>query len=46
MRGVGRRFVYVLRSDMDPARHHVGVTTDVDERLAWDNEGPRHVAPI
>ena len=40
MHGVGRRFVYVLRSEMDPARHYVGVTSDVDERLAWHNEGP------
>jgi hypothetical protein len=33
VRGIGRRFVYVLRSDTDPARHYVGVTGDVDERL-------------
>jgi predicted GIY-YIG superfamily endonuclease len=37
MRGIGRRFVYVLRSDRDPARHYVGSTSDVDERLAWHN---------
>ena len=40
MQGVGRRFVYVLRSEMDPARHYVGVASDVDERLAWHNGGP------
>jgi putative endonuclease len=40
MRGIGRRFVYVLRSESDPARRHVGVTGDVDERLAWHNGGP------
>ena len=40
MRGVGRRFVYVLRSESDPARHYVGTTSDVDERLAWHNGGP------
>jgi putative endonuclease len=40
MRGIGKRFVYVLRSESDPARHYVGVTSDVDERLEWDNGGP------
>jgi predicted GIY-YIG superfamily endonuclease len=37
MRCIGRRFVYVLRSERDPARHYVGITSDVDERLAWHN---------
>ena len=40
MRGIGRRFVYVLQSESDPARHYVGTTSDVDERLAWHNGGP------
>ena len=40
MRGVGKRFVYILRSDTDPSRHYVGVTTDVDERLQCHNYGP------
>jgi predicted GIY-YIG superfamily endonuclease len=40
MRGTGRRFVYVLRSESDPARHYVGTASDVDERLAWHNGGP------
>ena len=40
MRGVGKRFVYILRSDTDSARHYVGVTSDVDERLYWHNNGP------
>jgi putative endonuclease len=40
MRGVGRRFVYILRSQTDPARHYVGITSDVDERLEWHNAGP------
>lgn len=40
MRGIGRRFVYILRSESDPTRHYVGVTGDVDERLAWHNGGP------
>ena len=40
MRGVGRRFVYILRSQADPERHYVGLTSDVDERLEWHNAGP------
>jgi predicted GIY-YIG superfamily endonuclease len=30
----------VLRSDSDPERHYVGVTSDVDNRLEWHNHGP------
>jgi putative endonuclease len=41
MRGIGRRFVYILRSDSDPARHYVGTASNVDERLDWHNAGPR-----
>jgi putative endonuclease len=40
MQGVGRRFVYILRSESDPSRHYVGITEDFDERLRWHNEGP------
>ena len=40
MRGVGARFVYILRSESDPDRHYVGRTSDVDNRLAWHNTGP------
>ena len=40
MRGIGARFVYILRSDSDPSRHYVGRTTDVDQRLEWHNAGP------
>ena len=40
MRGIGHRFVYILRSESDPVRHYVGVTSDVDERLDWHNGGP------
>jgi predicted GIY-YIG superfamily endonuclease len=35
-----RRFVYVIRSDSDPARHYVGLTSDVRARLKWHNHGP------
>ena len=40
MQGIGKRFVYILRSDSDPFRHYVGVASDPDERLHWHNEGP------
>ena len=40
MRGIGARFVYVLRSESNPSRHYVGRATDVDERLEWHNHGP------
>jgi predicted GIY-YIG superfamily endonuclease len=34
-----RRFVYILRSDVDPNRHYVGLTCDVRQRLRWHNAG-------
>lgn len=34
-----RRFVYVLRSALDPTRHYVGTASDVQRRLAYDNAG-------
>jgi putative endonuclease len=40
MRGIGKRFVYVLRSDRDPSRHYVGVTSNVEQRLESHNAGP------
>jgi putative endonuclease len=40
MKGLGARFVYVLRSDSDPARHYVGITHDVERRLEGHNHGP------
>ena len=40
MRGVGQRFVYILRSDSDAAKHYVGVTSNVEARLEWHNGGP------
>ena len=40
MRGIGHRFVYVLRSDVDPGRRYVGTTGDVERRLEWHNHGP------
>jgi putative endonuclease len=40
MRGTGRRFVYILRSETEPTCHYVGAAADVDERLEWHNGGP------
>jgi predicted GIY-YIG superfamily endonuclease len=40
MRGIGARFVYILRSEWDPSRHYGGRTTNVDDRLEWHNAGP------
>jgi predicted GIY-YIG superfamily endonuclease len=39
MNGIGKRFVYVLRSDQDPSRHYVGVTENVEKRLERHNQG-------
>jgi len=40
MQGLGKRYVYILRSDSDRARHYVGVTSDPERRLEWHNHGP------
>lgn len=40
MSGSEKRFVYIIRSDTDPARHYTGVTSDVAARLGWHNHGP------
>jgi putative endonuclease len=40
MQGSGARFVYILRSDVDPSQHYVGRSEDVDRRLEWHNAGP------
>jgi putative endonuclease len=40
MPGIGKRFVYILRSETDPSRHYVGVTAEVPNRLDWHNFGP------
>jgi putative endonuclease len=34
-----KRFVYILRSERDPSRHYVGLTSDVATRLEWHNAG-------
>jgi predicted GIY-YIG superfamily endonuclease len=38
-----KRFVYILRSDADPERHYVGLTSDVERRRHWHNTGPSGV---
>ena len=34
-----KRIVYVLRSNHNPRRHYVGLTSDLTERLDWHNAG-------
>ena len=34
------RIVYILRSQIDPARHYTGITSDLHSRLEWHNSGP------
>jgi predicted GIY-YIG superfamily endonuclease len=40
MDGIAKRFVYIIRSDVEPSRHYVGITSDVRQRLEWHNHGP------
>lgn len=40
MRGVGKQFVHIIRSEREPARHYVGITSDPNRRLEWHNHGP------
>ncbi|NOT25882.1 MAG: GIY-YIG nuclease family protein [Acidobacteria bacterium] len=40
MHRTGKRFVYILRSESNPSSHYVGLTSNVEERLAWHNAGP------
>jgi len=40
MRGVGNRFVYIIRSASAPTHHYVGITSHVDRRLEWHTHGP------
>ena len=38
--GSEKRIVYIIRSDVDPSRHYVGITNDLCARLEWHNHGP------
>ena len=40
MHGLGRRFVYIIRSQAGRQRHYLGTTPDPDRRLEWHNHGP------
>ena len=40
MHGPEKRIVYIIRSNVDGARHYVGITNDIDARLDWHNHGP------
>lgn len=37
MHGIAKRIVYILRSGLDPSRHHVGITHNLRESLEWHN---------
>jgi len=36
---VPKRFVYVLKSEAGAPRYYVGVTSNVEQPLAWHNQG-------
>ena len=36
---VEKHWVYVLQSDILPDKHYVGLTSDVEERLSFHNDG-------
>jgi putative endonuclease len=40
MHGIEKRIVYIIRSDVDPSRHYVGITNDLPARVQWHNDGP------
>jgi predicted GIY-YIG superfamily endonuclease len=40
MHAIEKPIVYIIRSDANPARHYVGITSDVDARLDWHTHGP------
>lgn len=39
MRGLGNRFVYVLRGGGPGDHYYVGITSDPERRLEWHNHG-------
>ena len=40
MKSLPKHTVYIIRSDVNPSRHYVGITSDIAERLAWHNHVP------
>jgi predicted GIY-YIG superfamily endonuclease len=40
MDGIEKRTAYIVRSDVEPSRHYVGITNEVRSRLEWHNHGP------
>ena len=40
MDAIEKRIVYVIRSDRNPSRHYVGITSNIRNRLEWHNHGP------
>jgi predicted GIY-YIG superfamily endonuclease len=40
MHGIEKRIVYIIRSDVEPSRHYIGITNALPSRLHWHNHGP------
>lgn len=40
MHSIGKRIVYIVRSDVDPSRHYVGLTNDLRAETRLHNHGP------
>jgi putative endonuclease len=38
-----KRVVYIIGSDVDPDRHYLGITSEVERRLRWHDSGPSGV---
>jgi predicted GIY-YIG superfamily endonuclease len=34
-----KTIVYILRSERNPSRYYVGITSDLERRLEWHNNG-------
>ena len=35
-----KRIVYIIQSETEPSRFYTGITSDVEARLEWHNNGP------
>ena len=40
MRNAEKRIVYIVRSQSDPLRHYVGITSNIHRRVEWHNHAP------
>ena len=44
--GMDKHIVYVLVSQANPARHYVGLTSDLENRLRWHDSAPTGKTPL